>query len=67
MKKRSELAIEFLKKELSKELSSLEKSYIQFKQIYEYFQSEGEKYGNVDVKKLLTLDESKSKYIFIRL
>lgn len=67
MKKRSELAIEFLKKELSKELSSLEKSYIQFKQIYEYFQSEGEKYGDVDVKKLLELDESKSKYIFIRL
>ena len=37
MKNQREFAVEFVKKELA----SIEKSFIQFKQIYDYFQDEG--------------------------
>ena len=63
MKSYRKIALEFWKKELS----SIEKSYNQFKLIYDYFQSNGVNTGNIDAKSLLELKEENSRYIFIRL
>ena len=63
MKKYSRLPIDFLKKELK----SLEKSYEQFKEIYDYFHSEAMGIENKDVEKKLALPKENYKYIFIRL
>lgn len=63
MKKYSKLPVEFLKKELK----SLEKSYEQFKEIYDYFHSEAMGIENKDIEEKLALPEDNCKYIFIRL
>lgn len=62
MKKYSKLPIEFLKKELK----SLEKSYGQFKEIYEYFRSEAISAENKKQDET-ALSPENCKYIFIRL
>ena len=63
MKKQPELSIEFLKKEFV----SIEKSFIQFKQIYDYFQTEGASLSKEDADKLKKPEDGNCKYVFIRL
>ncbi len=63
MKNYKNLAINFLKTELK----SLEKSYDQFKEIYDYFHSQTLGIENKKIADKLTLPEKNYKYIFIRL
>ena len=59
MKKYSRLPIDFLKKELK----SLEKSYEQFKEIYDYFHSEAMGIENKDVEKKIALPKENYKLL----
>ncbi|MCR4630540.1 MAG: hypothetical protein K5786_02805 [Treponema sp.] len=63
MQKYSKLPLAFLKKELK----TLEKSYEQFKEIYDYFHSEALGIRNEEIDKKLELPKDNYKYIFIRL
>ncbi len=63
MKNYKNLAINFLKTELK----SLEKSYEQFKEIYDYFHSDALGIENKEIAQKLAIPEKKYKYIFIRL
>ena len=58
MKKYSRFPIDFLKKELK----SLEKSYEQFKEIYDYFHSEAMGIENKDVEKKLHFQKKITNY-----
>jgi len=63
MKNYKNLAINFLKTELK----SLEKSYEQFKEIYDYFHSDALGIENKEIAQRLAIPEKNYKYIFIRL
>lgn len=63
MKKHRNIAVKFIKKELA----SLEKSFIQFKQIYDYFQAECLNPEMANDPMFALPEDDKCKYIFIRL